>query len=285
MSLQTIAVFRKQTSAQADEIALGLRRWAEERSIRVLDESGFAEKVAAGGEGLDLVVVLGGDGTLLAAVRALEGCEVPLLGVNLGSLGFLTELTLSELYTALDRVLSEGMSLDPRTTLEGEVVRAGRVLRRFRVLNDVVVNKGALARICDLEVQVDGAYLTNYRGDGLIVATPTGSTAYSLSAGGPIVTPDLPAVMLTPICPHTLTLRPILLGDGRKVDIRLVSKNGEVYLTLDGQEGIELEEGDRVRVEKGGSRALLVRSAERDYYQVVRTKLMWGGCHRQEDER
>ncbi len=284
MSLQTIAVFRKQTSPQADEIALGLRRWAEERSIRVLDESGFAERVAAGGDGLDLVVVLGGDGTLLAAVRALEGCEVPLLGVNLGSLGFLTELTLSELYTALDRVLAEGMSLDPRTTLEGDVVRNGRVLRRFRVLNDVVVNKGALARICDLEVRVDGAYLTNYRGDGLIVSTPTGSTAYSLSAGGPIVTPDLPAVMLTPICPHTLTMRPILLADVREVEIRLVSKNGDVYLTLDGQEGVELDEGDLVRVVKGRSRALLVRSAERDYYQVVRTKLMWGGCHRQEDE-
>jgi len=278
VALKTVAVFRKQTSAQAEAVLRDLADWAAARDVRLVDEAELAQRVARGGAGVDLVVVLGGDGTLLAAVRALEGREVPVLGVNLGYLGFLTELTLDDLYPALDRIAEHGPDLDPRATLEGEVERAGRVLRRFRVLNDAVVNRGALARICSLEVRVDGAYLTHYRGDGLIVSTPTGSTAYNLAAGGPIVTPDVPAIVLAPICPHTLTHRPILLADRRRVEIRLVAKNGEVYLTLDGQEGMELEEGDRIRVGKGRSRVLLVRAPRRDYYQVVRTKLMWGDC-------
>jgi NAD+ kinase len=199
---------------------------------------------------VDLLVVLGGDGTLLSAVRALDGCLVPVLGVNLGYLGFLTEISLE---------------------------RGGRPLGQYRVFNDVVLSKGALARISDLEVRVGGRYLTNYKADGLIVATPTGSTAYSLSAGGPIVSPGLPAIVLTPISPHTLTHRPILLEDSVEVEVRLVSKNGDVYLTLDGQEGFELQADDVVRVRKADPSVLLVRSTSRDYYEVLRTKLMWGG--------
>jgi NAD+ kinase len=152
------------------------------------------------------------------------------------------------------------------------------------VLNDVVLSKGVLARISDLEVRVNGRYLTNYRADGLIVATPTGSTAYSLSAGGPIVSPRLPAVVLTPISPHTLTHRPILLEDSVEVEVRLVSKNGDVYLTLDGQEGFELQAEDVVRVQKSDQRVLLVRSTSRDYFEVLRTKLMWGGRYGAEQD-
>ncbi len=273
MPLRVLSVFRKRSSPEADRAAEDLRRWARARGIRVLEDGRFGRAP----EPADLVVVLGGDGTLLAAVRALGGREIPILGVNIGFLGFLTEIPVAELFSTLERIREEGWTVDPRTTLEGEVVRQGRVVQRFRVLNDVVFNKGALARISDLEVRVDGAYLTNYRGDGLIVATPTGSTAYSLSAGGPIVQPQVPALVLSPICPHTLTQRPILLPDTCRVEVRLASKNGEVFLTLDGQEGMELDEGDRVRVVRGESRVLLVRSAERDYYRVVRTKLMWGG--------
>ncbi|NOY44688.1 MAG: NAD(+)/NADH kinase [Deltaproteobacteria bacterium] len=273
MPLRVLSVFRKRSSPEADRAAEDLRRWARARGIRVLEDGRFGRAP----EPADLVVVLGGDGTLLAAVRALGGREIPILGVNIGFLGFLTEIPLAELFSTLERIREEGWTVDPRTTLEGEVVRQGRAIQRFRVLNDVVFNKGALARISDLEVRVDGAYLTNYRGDGLIVATPTGSTAYSLSAGGPIVQPQVPALVLSPICPHTLTQRPILLPDTCRVEVRLASKNGEVFLTLDGQEGMELDEGDRVRVVRGESRVLLVRSAERDYYRVVRTKLMWGG--------
>jgi len=273
LPLRVLSVFRKRSSPEADRAAEDLRRWARARGIRVLEDGRFGRAP----EPADLVVVLGGDGTLLAAVRALGGREIPILGVNIGFLGFLTEIPLAELFSTLERIREEGWTVDPRTTLEGEVVRQGRAIQRFRVLNDVVFNKGALARISDLEVRVDGAYLTNYRGDGLIVATPTGSTAYSLSAGGPIVQPQVPALVLSPICPHTLTQRPILLPDTCRVEVRLASKNGEVFLTLDGQEGMELDEGDRVRVVRGESRVLLVRSAERDYYRVVRTKLMWGG--------
>jgi NAD+ kinase len=276
--LGTIAVFRKKSTPLAQEVTAGLRSWAEARSIVLLDEEGLRARVAkASGPGVDLLVVLGGDGTLLSAVRALEGCEVPILGVNLGFLGFLTEITLDELYPTLDAVLEGKTGVDGRMVLEASVERRGSPRGTYRVLNDVVVNKGAVARISDVEVRVDGRYLTNYKADGLIVATPTGSTAYSLSAGGPIVDPQLPAILLTPICPHTLTHRPLLLDHTATVEIRLVSKNGEVFLSLDGQEGFELQEDDLVRIRQSDRRALLVQSPSRDYYQVLRRKLVWGG--------
>lgn len=286
MPLETLAVFRKKTTPLAREVAQGLRAWARERGIEALDEEGLAARVAATGcAGVDLLVVLGGDGTLLSAVRALEGCEVPILGVNLGHLGFLTEIGLDELYPTLEQAAAGLLYLEPRTTLEGVVERRGTVAGRYHVLNDIVVNKGTLARISELEVRVDGRRLTNYRADGLIVATPTGSTAYSLSAGGPIVSPQLPAIVLTPICPHTLTHRPLLLDDSAAVEVRLVSKNGEVFLTLDGQEGFELQEEDVLRVTKGTRRVVLAQSPSRDYFELLRTKLVWGGRYSAEDGR
>lgn len=273
-----IALFRKKTTPRADQVALELGAWARARGLQVLDEDELHRKVAQGrGSEVDLLVVLGGDGTFLAAVRALGGSEVPVLGVNLGHLGFLTEIAQEELHPTLELFLEGKTALEPRTALACTVRRACGETAQYHVLNDVVVNKGALARISDFEVQVDGHYLTTYRSDGLILATPTGSTAYSLSAGGPIVAPDLPALLLSPICPHTLTHRPILLRDSSQVEVRLLSKNGEVFLTLDGQEGFELEQGDVVRVHKSGRRVLLVRSLYRDHFQVLRTKLMWGG--------
>jgi NAD+ kinase len=277
VELKTLALFRKKSTPEADQVAEGVRTWASERSVRVLDDAGLDQFLSAGGEGLDLLVVLGGDGTLLSAVRTLRGCPVPLLGVNLGSLGFLTEITLGELYPTLEMVLEGKTFLEPRATLAGTVERGEKRIGEYQVLNDLVVNKGALARISELEVRVNGRYLTTYKADGLILATPTGSTAYSLSAGGPIVSPELPAIVLSPICPHTLTHRPILLADDAEIEIQLVFKNGEVYLTLDGQEGFDLREGDVVRARKSERQVLLVRSPSRDYYQVLRTKLMWGG--------
>lgn len=272
-----IALFRKRSMPEADRVAGQVREWAETRGLEVLGEEALSCRLLEGGCGaVDLLVVLGGDGTLLAAVRALGGCEIPVLGVNLGRLGFLTEISPEHLWATLARFLEGGTVVEPRTMLECVVDRPGAVERTFRVLNDVVLSKGALARISDLEVRVDGCYLTNYKGDGLIVATPTGSTAYSLSAGGPVVGPNLPAFVLTPICPHTLTHRPILLRDSVEIAVRLVSKNGEIFLTLDGQEGFELEKGDVVRVRKAGCRTLLVRAGSRDHFHVLRTKLMWG---------
>ncbi|MBI5440266.1 MAG: NAD(+)/NADH kinase [Deltaproteobacteria bacterium] len=273
-----MAVFRKKSTPLAQQVAQGLRAWAEERSIVFLDEDGLRARVAEKrAQGVDLLVVLGGDGTFLSAVRALDGCEVPVLGVNLGFLGFLTEISLDELYPMLESVLQGKTSVEPRMILEARFERRGKPMGSYHVLNDVVVNKGAVARISDVEVRVNGRYLTNYKADGLILATPTGSTAYSLSAGGPIVDPHLPAIVLTPICPHTLTHRPLLLDHSATVEVRLVSKNGEVFLSLDGQEGFELQEDDLVRVRKADRRALLVESPSRDYYQVLRHKLVWGG--------
>ncbi|MDW7711414.1 MAG: NAD(+)/NADH kinase [Deferrisomatales bacterium] len=280
----TIALFRKKTTPEADQVAAEVRGWASARGLEVLDETELDRRVAEGRcREVDLLVVLGGDGTFLAAVRALDGCQVPILGVNLGHLGFLTEISRSELYPTLERFLEGRTALESRTALGCTVGRSGGETSEFHVLNDVVVNKGALARISEFEVRVDGHYLTTYRADGLIVATPTGSTAYSLSAGGPIVSPDLPAMLLSPICPHTLTHRPILLRDASAVEVRLLSKNGDVFLTLDGQEGFELERGDVVRVHKSDRRVLLVRSLFRDHFQVLRTKLMWGGSYRGEE--
>ncbi|HSH68861.1 MAG TPA: NAD(+)/NADH kinase [Deferrisomatales bacterium] len=278
MGLQTIALYRKKTTPAADRVAREVRAWAEHRGLRVLGEEALGELIAGGGcSGVDLVVVLGGDGTLLSAVRALAGCEVPVLGVNLGRLGFLTEIALDELYPALERVLAGEIRTEPRTMLTCAVARAGRTVATYQVLNDVVLNNGALARISDFSVRVDGCRVSNYRSDGFIVSTPTGSTAYNLSAGGPIVSPDLAAFVLTPICPHTLTHRPILVPDSAVVEICLEFKNGEVYLTLDGQQGVELAVGDVVRVARAAHRVLLVRSPERDFFQVLRSKLHWGG--------
>jgi NAD+ kinase len=285
MRLKTLAVFRKRTTPQADEVATELTRWAAQRGIAVLNEAGMEQRFVDGRlQELDLLVVLGGDGTLLSAVRALRGAELPVLGVNLGRLGFLTEITQQELYPTLERLLEDKTTVEPRISLRGVVERGGQKIREYLVLNDVVLNKGALARISDFEVRVDGRYLTNYQADGLIIATPTGSTAYSLSAGGPIVSPDLPAILLTPICPHTLTHRPIIVMDSSRIEVRLVSKNGDVFLTLDGQEGFELTEQDVVRVEKSDRRVLLVRSFSRDHFQVIRSKLMWGGRYGGEEE-
>lgn len=276
--MQTIALYRKKTTPTAERVALEVRTWAEGRGLRVLDETNLSAHLRDGDcEGLHLLVVLGGDGTLLSAVRALNGCEVPVLGVNLGRLGFLTEVALAELYPVLERALAGELQVSPRTMLTCSVERSGHTVATYHVLNDVVLNKGALARISDFSVRVDGRRVSTYRSDGFIVATPTGSTAYSLSAGGPIVSPDLAAFVLTPICPHTLTHRPILVPDSAVVDLCLEFKNGEVYLTLDGQQGLELAEGDVVRVVRAERRVLLVRPPERDFFQVLRTKLHWGG--------
>jgi NAD+ kinase len=285
MRLNTLAIYRKRATPEADEAAVGLVRWAAERGIAVLDEAELDSRFADGQfRGVDLLVVLGGDGTILSAVRSLRGAELPVLGVNLGRLGFLTEVTLSELYPVMQRLLEGKTALETRASLSAAIERGGQQIREYVVLNDVVLNKGALARISDFEVRVDGRYLTNYQADGLIIATPTGSTAYSLSAGGAIVTPDLPAILLTPICPHTLTHRPIILRDSSQIEVRLVSKNGDVFLTLDGQEGFELTERDVVRVQKSDRRALLVRTLARDHFQVLRTKLMWGGRYGGEED-
>lgn len=225
---------------------------------------------------VEMIVVLGGDGTLLSVGRQVWNRNIPILGVNLGGLGFLTEITLDELYPVLERVLRDDFEINERETLRAGVIRRGKRVAEFIVLNDAVINKGALARIIDLETTINGEYLSTFRSDGLIISTPTGSTAYNLSAGGPIVYPSLHTIIITPICPHTLTIRPIIIPDDVKIRALLKSRDEEVTLTLDGQQGFTLKFEDVVEVGKAEGRILLIKSPYRHYFELLREKLKWG---------
>jgi NAD+ kinase len=224
----------------------------------------------------DLLIVLGGDGTLLSAARLSAQHKVPILAVNLGGLGFLTTVSQDEIYLILEEIFNGKHRVSERVMLEAEIVREGAVIRRQIALNDAVLNKAALARIMDLELRVDGEYVTTYKSDGLIISSPTGSTAYSLAAGGPIVYPTVEAFIVTPICPHTLTNRPLVIPDSATIEVEFKAEDDAVFLTLDGQIGIELVRGDQIRMRKAAEKLLLVRPAKKTYYQILRNKLKWG---------
>jgi NAD+ kinase len=225
---------------------------------------------------VDLIVVLGGDGTLLAVARCVHGHDVPILGVNLGGLGFLTATTLEAMYPTLDAVLRGDYAAEDRMVLTTSLTRAGDALADYQALNDVVIAKGALGRLIELEVAIDGQMVTAYRADGLIIATPTGSTAYNLSADGPILFPTMDAIVLTPICSHALTNRPIVLPATVRLEVTLLSDTPEVAVSLDGQPGLSVTRKDVVRVRRGDSRIRLIRDPTKTYFQVLRTKLKWG---------
>ena len=224
----------------------------------------------------DLVVVLGGDGTLIHAARLLDGRPTPLLGVNLGSLGFMTEIPVEELFLALDEVLAGRFKTDSRMKLCSRLVRDGKVLVQDEVLNDIVINKGALARIADHEVSIEGVPIATYKADGVILATPTGSTAYSLSAGGPIVHPSVDCTVLTPICSHALTHRSIVVPADRTIRVTLATETADTFLTLDGQTGHGLQCGDSIEVVRSPNRVNLVRNTRVGYFTILRQKLHWG---------
>ncbi len=225
---------------------------------------------------VDMVVVLGGDGTMIAAARMLGDREVPVLGINYGSLGYLTEYRVEEMLPALESVLAGKYSLDRRMMLVTEVFRGDEKITHDRVLNDVVISKSALARIIEIETLIDGQFVNRFRADGLIVSTPTGSTAYNLSAGGPIIFPSMDALVITPICPHTLSNRPLLVPDAVEVEMILKTEKEEVALTLDGQIGVPLAYDDRVRVRKSRTAFNLIQTDARNYFEVLRGKLRWG---------
>ena len=224
----------------------------------------------------ELVVVLGGDGTLIHAARLLDGRPTPLLGINLGSLGFMTEIPVEELFPTMDEVLAGRFKVDSRMKLACRLIREGRVIVEDEILNDVVINKGALARIADHEVSVDGVPIATYKADGVILATPTGSTAYSLSAGGPIVHPSVDCTVLTPICSHALTHRPIVVPADRTIRISLRTETADTFLTLDGQTGHSLQCGDSIEVVRSPNRVNLVRNTRVGYFSILRQKLHWG---------
>ncbi len=238
-------------------------------ALRLIDREEFPEHV-------EMIIVLGGDGTLLSVARLVGNHGIPILGVNLGGLGFLTEITLEELYQVLEKVVSNNFIVDERVVLHATVLRRGERMAEFNVLNDAVINKGALARMIDIETTINGEYVTTFKSDGLIISTPTGSTAYNLSAGGPIVYPSLHCIIITPICPHMLTNRPIMIPDDVVIRATLKTKQQEVLLTLDGQQGFSLEFEDIVEVRKAEGGILLIKSPYRHYFEVLREKLKWG---------
>ncbi|CAH2032168.1 NAD(+)/NADH kinase [Trichlorobacter ammonificans] len=280
-----VAIFAKVHDPRCQGVAAELVTWLEARGCQPLLEAhlarhlghpnGLSEETIR--EQAGLVVVLGGDGTLISVARLFSGREVPILGVNLGSLGFLTEITVEELYPVLEECLVAGPRITERMMLEVTVTRDNRELARCEVLNDAVINKGAIARIIELEARVNDHFLTTFKADGLIISTPTGSTGYCLSAGGPIVQPLMHCIVIIPICPHTLTNRPIVISDESVTRIVVKSSFDEkVYLTLDGQVGVELQEGDSIEIRRALKTTPLVTSRDKDYFAILRAKLKWG---------
>jgi NAD+ kinase len=283
--IQRVGITSKPRKPEIREIVPPLLRWLHERNLEVLMDKETGANVDASKPCLtrneiaaeaDLVIVLGGDGTLLATARAVGRRSVPILAVNLGGLGFLTEITLDELYPTLEKVLAGGYQTERRVRIAAEVLRNHEVISSFLALNDVVLNKGAIARVLDFDVWVNSCFMSTYKSDGLIVSTPTGSTAYSLAAGGPVIVPTVSAFIVTPICAHTLTNRAIVLPDSVTLEVAMKSHQESVYLTIDGQVAIALHSDDRVRVRKADSAIELIQPAEKTYFEVLRQKLKWG---------
>ena len=284
-TLKTVGIISRPRREQLSAVIPPLLQWLEAHGIRALldketgssvDQSATARtRQELAGES-DLLLVLGGDGTLLAAARVAAPRGIPLLPINMGSLGFLTSFTLEEMFPALEETLAGRSSVSERVLLRVDLDRAGQIIDGQRVLNEAVINKGALARMIDLELKIDGAFVCRYRADGLIVSTPTGSTAYSLSAGGPIVHPSVESLIITPICPHTLTDRPLVVRDSSSVEVSLSGDAESVFLTLDGQKGIPMESGDCVRIVRAPERLKLIQPPRKSYFDILRSKLKWG---------
>lgn len=280
--IEKVGIVVKPANDEALRTAGELSAWLSKRGVTVVGEpyqgsgkpgndQAFPMAVEA-----DLIVVLGGDGTMISTARLIGDAEVLVLGINYGSLGYLTDFLIEEMYLALEAIFEGNFEVDSRVMLSAEHRRNGEMLAKGRVLNDVVVNKAALARIIEIEASLNTHFVNSFRADGLIVATPTGSTAYNLSAGGPIVYPSMNAIVLTPICPFTLTNRPIVIPDTAEIELKLLNENEGVVLTLDGQTGYPMKGGDTVAIRKSKTTLNLVQPPNRNYFDVLRNKLKWG---------
>ena len=282
--LKKIGIYAKKNHPDAEKIASDICERLKREQIEVFLEDSLAEQIGQvngyAGEEIpelvDLIIVLGGDGTLISVARRVAEQNIPIVGVNLGRLGFLTEITRDELPEMLEQLIADDYQVSDRMMLDALIHRNDKVVGKFTVLNDVVINKGALARIIDMETYVDGRYLTSYKADGLIISTPTGSTGYNLAAGGPIIYPDINSLLITPICPHMLTNRPIMVWSRSVIEINVKFEDDVVFFTADGQIGHKLLPGDRVEVRRSESRTRLVSSPSKDYFEILRTKLSWG---------
>ncbi len=286
MSIRTIGIISKPKKEEIREVVPPLIRWLEERKVKVLIDQETGSMLDRANQGIgrnalssqvDMILVLGGDGTLLAAARVIDEKKVPILAINLGALGFLTGTALEEMYTALEDVLAGKAKRQRRAQMQADVIRAGETISHFRALNDVVLNKAAIARILDFDVLIDGGYAASYRADGLIFSTPTGSTAYSLAAGGPVVEPSVDALLITPICAHTLSNRPLVVPDSVTIEATIKTPRESVFLTVDGQVGVALRTDDTVRVSKSEYSVELIVPPRQTYFDVLRQKLKWGG--------
>jgi len=282
--MKKIGIIIKPRKPEAKDVLNKLITWLESHKIEaVLDvdtanivniKSKYQKSQIA--SLVDMIIVLGGDGTLLGVARLTIEKGIPILGVNLGGLGFLTEVTLDELYPTLEKVINGEFIIDERMMLMTHIHRQGETLAQSPVLNDIVINHGIVARMIILDIFVNSQFVTSLRGDGLIISTPTGSTAYSLSAGGPIIHPTVSAIMLTPVCPHTLTNRPIVIPSNVKIEAILKTEDEGAMVTFDGQVGFSLKKEDIVEVHSAEARVKLIRSPEKNYYEVLRKKLKWG---------
>lgn len=273
MTMNKIGIVLKPNHPQGEMVLEKLTRWLADRKKKPFIIDPFKKKTIPS---VDMIIVLGGDGTLLSVARWVAGSEMPILAVNLGSLGFLTEVTLDELYPNLEEVFQNKYRPDPRMMLQCVIERGKKRIKKPTVLNDIVVHKGSLAKLIKMEIIVDGQFVTGLRGDGVIVASATGSTAYTLSAGGPIVHPSVDAMILTPVSTHTLTNRPIVIPASVEVRLVLKSKEAGPVVTFDGQEVFPLQTGDQVCIKASDTGLKLIRSPHRNYYQVLREKLKWG---------
>ncbi|MCI0427436.1 MAG: NAD(+)/NADH kinase [Nitrospiraceae bacterium] len=284
MKSKSIGILAKPKFPEVKSTLQDVVSWLRARNIDVIldttsasllgEQGGYQETQLA--SKADVLLVLGGDGTMLNAARIAGERSIPILGVNMGGLGFLTEVRLENLYPSLERVFANDFVLDERLMLRTHVRRHGETVAQGVVLNDVVISKGTLARMIELKIAIQGRFVTNLRGDGLIVSSPTGSTAYSLSAGGPIIDPAVRSLILTPICPHTLTHRPLIVPGNAEIDVTLTSKDDGAMATLDGQVGVAITQGDTVVIQTLEQRTRLIRFPESNYYDVLREKLKWG---------
>jgi len=285
MLIKKIGIIANISKEKSPACTASLRDWMVARGLEVYLEEGIAAKIGAPrgidrkkiGSLVDLLVVFGGDGTMLRTARLVRDRDVPIVGINLGGFGYLTEVNLSEMFSAMEVILTGDFQIERRMMLDAEINGGEESLREGTVLNDVVINRGNLSRIVELETTVDGRYLTTFKADGLIISTPTGSTAYSLAAGGPIVFPELNSIVINPICPHTLTNRPILLPENAVIKVTLWTPEQGATLTLDGQVSYTVKAGDSITIRKSRHVTTLVSSPHRSYLEILRTKLGWVG--------
>lgn len=286
MKLDSVGLVVNYEKEKAQEIACRIVDWLSSKKIKVYIEGNKRETIGRKDlsypiqkflNKVELIISLGGDGTLLRAARLAASTDIPVFGVNLGGLGFLTQIGIDDLEKSLEKLYQEKYFLDERMMLDCLIKRREKEIKKLTALNDVVIGKGAFARIICLATYVNNDYVITYSADGLVVSTSTGSTAYSLSAGGPIVNPNINSIILTPICPHTLSARPLIIGENDQVRITLESSEEEVMVTIDGQEGFTLEPNDEVIIKKSDHKARLITFKEKSFYAILREKLRWSG--------